>query len=179
ERKANFRNHQRSERRHDKFTLLTESPKEILAIDKGKFKTPPPMTTPVGKRNNNKFYEFHRGVGHNTDECMHLRRQIEELIKGGKLSHVIKELKQGEFSVKSNCNLIDDSILPKFDVPTRWVKLAPIKVNILAWKIRLDRLPTRMNLFARGLEFPSILCPLCNKVDESSSYIFFSCSLAQ
>ncbi|GKA61054.1 hypothetical protein Tco_0760461 [Tanacetum coccineum] len=61
ERKANFRNHQRSERRRDKFTLLTESPKEILAIDKGKFKTPPPMTTPVGKRNNNKFYEFHRG----------------------------------------------------------------------------------------------------------------------
>ncbi|GJY18717.1 hypothetical protein Tco_0390208 [Tanacetum coccineum] len=54
----------------------------------------------------------------------------------------------GEFSVKSDCNLIDDSILPKSDVPTRWVKLAHIKVNILAWKIRLDRLPTRINLFA-------------------------------
>ncbi|GJX44164.1 reverse transcriptase domain-containing protein [Tanacetum coccineum] len=34
-------------------------------------------------------------LGHNTDECMHLRRQIEELIKPGKLSHVIKKLKQG------------------------------------------------------------------------------------
>ncbi|GJS75582.1 reverse transcriptase domain-containing protein [Tanacetum coccineum] len=34
-------------------------------------------------------------VEHNTDECMHLKRQIEELIKAGKLSHVIKELKQG------------------------------------------------------------------------------------
>ncbi|GJY13601.1 reverse transcriptase domain-containing protein [Tanacetum coccineum] len=34
-------------------------------------------------------------VGHNTDECMHLKRQIEELIKAGKLSQVIKELKQG------------------------------------------------------------------------------------
>nr|GEV95469.1 reverse transcriptase domain-containing protein [Tanacetum cinerariifolium] len=34
-------------------------------------------------------------VGHRTDECMHLKRQIEELIKVGKLSHVIKELKQG------------------------------------------------------------------------------------
>ncbi|GKD57821.1 hypothetical protein Tco_1291208 [Tanacetum coccineum] len=50
---------QRSERRRDKFTLLTKSPKEILALDKGKFKAPPPMTTPVEKRNNNKFYEFH------------------------------------------------------------------------------------------------------------------------
>ncbi|GJY50654.1 reverse transcriptase domain-containing protein [Tanacetum coccineum] len=53
-------NQQRSERRRDKFTLLTKSPKEILALDKGKFKAPPPRTTPVEKRNSNKFCEFHR-----------------------------------------------------------------------------------------------------------------------
>ncbi|GJT78699.1 hypothetical protein Tco_1045424 [Tanacetum coccineum] len=52
------------------------------------------MTTPVEKRNNNKFYEFHAEGGHNTDECVHLKRQIEELIKSGKMSHVIKKLKQ-------------------------------------------------------------------------------------
>ncbi|GJX49521.1 reverse transcriptase domain-containing protein [Tanacetum coccineum] len=80
--------------RRDKFTLLTKSPKEILSLDKGKFKAPPPMKTPVEKRNN-KFCEFHGEVGHNTDECMHLKRKIKELIKNGKLSHVIKELKQG------------------------------------------------------------------------------------
>ncbi|GJV88997.1 reverse transcriptase domain-containing protein [Tanacetum coccineum] len=34
-------------------------------------------------------------VWHKSDECMHLKRQIEELIKAGKLSHVVKELKQG------------------------------------------------------------------------------------
>nr|GEV93445.1 reverse transcriptase domain-containing protein [Tanacetum cinerariifolium] len=85
---------QRPERRRDKFTLLTKSPKEILALDKEKFKTPPPMTTPVEKRNINKFCEFHGKVGHNTDECMHLKRKVEELIKNGKLSHVIKEPKQ-------------------------------------------------------------------------------------
>nr|GEU68650.1 hypothetical protein [Tanacetum cinerariifolium] len=33
--------------------------------------------------------------GRNTDECMHMKRHIEELIKAGKLSRVIKELKQG------------------------------------------------------------------------------------
>ncbi|GKE68995.1 hypothetical protein Tco_1527067 [Tanacetum coccineum] len=53
------------------------------------------MTTPVEKRNSNKFCEFYGEVGHNTDECMHLKRKIEELIKNGKLSRVIKELKQG------------------------------------------------------------------------------------
>ncbi|GKA47977.1 RNA-directed DNA polymerase, eukaryota, reverse transcriptase zinc-binding domain protein [Tanacetum coccineum] len=85
----------------------------------------------------------------------------------------------GEFSVKSVRNFIDDSILPKCDAPTRWVKLVPIKLNILAWRIHLDRLPTRMNLSSRGLEIPSILCPLCNEAAESTSHIFFSCSLAR
>nr|GEU89245.1 reverse transcriptase domain-containing protein [Tanacetum cinerariifolium] len=32
--------------------------------------------------------------GHNTNECMHLRKQIEEMLKAGKLSHLIKEIKQ-------------------------------------------------------------------------------------
>nr|GEW22761.1 hypothetical protein [Tanacetum cinerariifolium] len=62
--------------------------------DKGKFKAQPPMTTPVEKRNHAKFCEFHGEVGHNTDECMHLRKQIEEMLKAGKLSHLIKEIKQ-------------------------------------------------------------------------------------
>nr|GEW51294.1 reverse transcriptase domain-containing protein [Tanacetum cinerariifolium] len=83
ERREDFRNQQRSEQSRDKFTLLIKSPKEILALEKGNFKTPPPMTTPVEKRNN-KFCEFYGEVGHNTDEYMHLRRQIEELIKAGK-----------------------------------------------------------------------------------------------
>ncbi|GJW61617.1 reverse transcriptase domain-containing protein [Tanacetum coccineum] len=92
--KGGFKNQQRSEKRQDRFALLTKTPKEILALDKGKFKPPPPMTTPVEKRNASKFCEFHGEVGHTTDECMHLKRQIEEMLKAGKLSHLIKELKQ-------------------------------------------------------------------------------------
>ncbi|GKD90368.1 hypothetical protein Tco_1365875 [Tanacetum coccineum] len=52
------------------------------------------MTTPVEKRNASKFCEFHGEVGLHTDECMHLRKQIEEMLKAGKLPHLIKELKQ-------------------------------------------------------------------------------------
>ncbi|GJX66586.1 reverse transcriptase domain-containing protein [Tanacetum coccineum] len=52
------------------------------------------MTTPVEKRNASKFCEFHGEVGHTTDECMHLKKQIEEMLEARKLSHLIKELKQ-------------------------------------------------------------------------------------
>ncbi|GKA09411.1 hypothetical protein Tco_0688742 [Tanacetum coccineum] len=48
----------------------------------------------IEKRNASKFCEFHREVGHTTDECMHLKKQIEEMLKAGKISHLIKELKQ-------------------------------------------------------------------------------------
>ncbi|GJT18850.1 reverse transcriptase domain-containing protein [Tanacetum coccineum] len=92
--KGSFRNQQRSQRKQDRFALLTKTPKEIFALDKEKFKAPPPMTTSVEKRNANKFCEFHGEVGHNTDECMHLRKQIEEMLKAGKLSHLVKEIKQ-------------------------------------------------------------------------------------
>ncbi|GJV87637.1 hypothetical protein Tco_1531575 [Tanacetum coccineum] len=92
--KGAFRTQQKPERKQDRFTPLTKTPKEILALDKGKFKPPPPMTTPIEKRNASKFYEFHGEVGHTTDECMHLKRQIKEMLKAGKLSHLIKELKQ-------------------------------------------------------------------------------------
>ncbi|GKF14899.1 hypothetical protein Tco_0056361 [Tanacetum coccineum] len=37
ERRGDFRNQQRSEWIRDKFTLLTKSPKENLALDNGKF----------------------------------------------------------------------------------------------------------------------------------------------
>ncbi|GJU64409.1 hypothetical protein Tco_1246244 [Tanacetum coccineum] len=48
--KGGFRNQQRPERKQDRFTLLTKTPKEILALDKGKFKSPLSMTTPVEKK---------------------------------------------------------------------------------------------------------------------------------
>nr|GFB70604.1 reverse transcriptase domain-containing protein [Tanacetum cinerariifolium] len=59
------------------------------------------MVTPLEKRNGNKFCEFHNDKGHSTDECMQLKKQIEELVRAGKLSHLIKEIKQGREQPKT------------------------------------------------------------------------------
>nr|GEU61869.1 hypothetical protein [Tanacetum cinerariifolium] len=57
----------------------------------------------------------------------------------------------GEFSVKYVRQLVDDLILPKEEVATRWVKVMPIKINVFAWRVRLDKLPTRLNSSLKGL----------------------------
>ncbi|GJX96095.1 reverse transcriptase domain-containing protein [Tanacetum coccineum] len=62
---------------------------------RGKFKPPAPMVTLVEKRSSNKFCDFHNDKGHNTDECMQSKKQIEEFLRASKLSHLIKEIKQG------------------------------------------------------------------------------------
>ncbi|GJW54805.1 hypothetical protein Tco_0098890 [Tanacetum coccineum] len=80
---------------------LTKTPKEILAAEAGKFKPSPPMVTPVEKRSGNKFCDFHNDKGHSTDEYMRLKKQIEELVQAGKLSHLIKEIKQGRDQTKN------------------------------------------------------------------------------
>ncbi|GJZ29401.1 reverse transcriptase domain-containing protein, partial [Tanacetum coccineum] len=66
--KKGFKNKQRSDRKPDRFSLLMKTLKEIFALEKRKFKAPPPM----------------------------LRKQIDEMIKSGKLSQFIKELKQND-----------------------------------------------------------------------------------
>ncbi|GJW68411.1 zinc finger CCCH domain-containing protein 1-like protein, partial [Tanacetum coccineum] len=73
----------------------------------------------------------------------------------------------GEFSVASARKVIDDNRFPEVSTQTRWIKAVPIKVNIHAWKVRMDCLPTRLNISRRGIDIPSILCPVCGSVTES------------
>ncbi|GJT71400.1 RNA-directed DNA polymerase, eukaryota [Tanacetum coccineum] len=62
---------------------------------------------------------------------------------------------------------------------TRWIKAVPIKVNVLAWKIKLDNLPTRLNISRRGMDIDSILCPTCGKAVESTRHIFVTCQITR
>ncbi|GJZ24661.1 reverse transcriptase domain-containing protein [Tanacetum coccineum] len=80
--KRGFKNQQRSKWKPDRFLLLAKTPNKSLALEKGNFKAPPPM-------------------GYSTDECMQLRKQIEEMIKAGKLSHrVAKQRITQSFSLE-------------------------------------------------------------------------------
>ncbi|GJR27317.1 ankyrin repeat-containing protein ITN1-like protein [Tanacetum coccineum] len=80
---------------------------------------------------------------------------------------------RGVFSVASIRRFIDDQRLLTMDSKTLWIKSVPIKVNILAWKIKLEALPTRFNISRRGIEIDSILCPICDRGVESTEHIFF------
>ncbi|GJV56419.1 reverse transcriptase domain-containing protein [Tanacetum coccineum] len=101
ERRSDFRCQSREGQGSNKFTPLTRTPKEILTAKAGKFKPPPPMVTLAEKRSSKKFCDFHNDKGHSTDECMQLKKQIKELVRAGKLSHLIKEIKQGRDQTKN------------------------------------------------------------------------------
>ncbi|GJT97688.1 reverse transcriptase domain-containing protein [Tanacetum coccineum] len=130
----------------NKFTSLTRTPKEILAAEAGKFKPPPPMVTPAEKISSNKFCDFHNDKGHSTDECMQLKKQIEELVRAGKLLHLIKEIKLGR----------DQTNNGKKEAPTKDKSLAIYMIQ--SWQ-RMTR-QKLTQCFARGSEitFP----PLAN-----------------
>ncbi|GJR51885.1 copia protein [Tanacetum coccineum] len=85
---------------------------------------------------------------------------------------------EGTFRVQDARNLLDEFFLPKDPVATRCVKSTPIKVNVFAWKLHLDRLQTRMNLARKGVQISSMMCPLCNNVEEDSSHLFCGCDMA-
>ncbi|GJT74504.1 DNA-directed DNA polymerase [Tanacetum coccineum] len=85
----------------------------------------------------------------------------------------------GLFLVVSARKFIEEQLSICSGTPTRWIKLVPIKVNILAWRLALDKLPTRLTMSLRGLELPSIHFPVCNSNVESTSYLFFACNVAR
>ncbi|GKA89228.1 RNA-directed DNA polymerase, eukaryota [Tanacetum coccineum] len=81
----------------------------------------------------------------------------------------------GVFLVASIRKEIDGNRFQDVSLPTRWVKSVPIKVNIIAWKVKSNALPTRFNISRRGMDIDSIVCPICNAGVESTNHIFFQC----
>ncbi|XP_074374056.1 uncharacterized protein LOC141714436 [Apium graveolens] len=51
------------------------------------------MKVPNHKKNPDKYCDYHRDKGHNTDECYHLKKLIERMIKDGKLNKFVRDLR--------------------------------------------------------------------------------------
>nr|GFB36977.1 RNA-directed DNA polymerase, eukaryota, reverse transcriptase zinc-binding domain protein [Tanacetum cinerariifolium] len=61
----------------------------------------------------------------------------------------------------------------------RWVRYVIIKVNVIAWKVKSNSLPTRFNISRRGIPLDSIKCGICHTGVETASHLFFSCDLVR
>nr|GEX22569.1 hypothetical protein [Tanacetum cinerariifolium] len=122
---------------------------------RGKFQPPPPMVTPVEKRSSNKFCDFYNDKRHSTNECMQLKKQIEELVRVGKLSHLIKEIKHGQ----------DQSKVGKKETPAK-DKLAAIYM-IQSWQRMTKQKLTQSFERVREIMFP----PLATSSGAEGSFV--------
>ncbi|XP_021745390.1 uncharacterized protein LOC110711319 [Chenopodium quinoa] len=72
--------------RFDQYTPLTHSRSHIFSVNKAddKWQIPPRMVN--RSRDPSKWCDFHRDHGHTTNECTHLKDNIEDLVKRGYLN---------------------------------------------------------------------------------------------
>ncbi|PWA58447.1 RNA-directed DNA polymerase, eukaryota, Reverse transcriptase zinc-binding domain protein [Artemisia annua] len=82
------------------------------------------------------------------------------------------------FMVSSLCWNIESYTLLSIEDNIRWNRFLRIKVNINTWRLYLDRLPTRHNLDARGIDFYSTRCAICDLDIETTHHLFVDCVLA-
>ncbi|GAU15735.1 hypothetical protein TSUD_235480 [Trifolium subterraneum] len=68
----------------------------------------------------------------------------------------------------------EERLLPKV-----WKTWAPTKVAVFSWQLLQDRLPTRQNLWQRGVieDVSASMCVLCGLGLESADHLFGSCNL--
>ncbi|XP_077246024.1 uncharacterized protein LOC143885861 [Tasmannia lanceolata] len=81
------------QRREENYTPLNTSGRHILAAIKGEefVRWPTRMISKGNKRDKSKYCQFHRDHGHDTDECWHLKEEIELMINRGYLKKYVKD----------------------------------------------------------------------------------------
>ncbi|GJT96620.1 RNA-directed DNA polymerase, eukaryota, reverse transcriptase zinc-binding domain protein [Tanacetum coccineum] len=91
------------------------------------------------------------------------------------VSSLRRDVRGGEESASvSISDLLDTVVLSNMGIMVS--KQIPIKVNVLAWKISMDRLPTRVNLHRGGVQVSPISCPICCEALKNLDH--FGCFVA-
>nr|GEX81499.1 putative reverse transcriptase domain, ribonuclease H-like domain protein [Tanacetum cinerariifolium]GEX97607.1 putative reverse transcriptase domain, ribonuclease H-like domain protein [Tanacetum cinerariifolium]GEX98461.1 putative reverse transcriptase domain, ribonuclease H-like domain protein [Tanacetum cinerariifolium] len=81
---------------HSLLSNLSKSLREILAIKRATKSFEPPLKMCGRKRlrDNSKYCHFRKDYRHDTNDCSHLKVQIQEAISLGQLSHLVKGIKK-------------------------------------------------------------------------------------
>ncbi|KAL4565096.1 hypothetical protein LXL04_029180 [Taraxacum kok-saghyz] len=85
----------------------------------------------------------------------------------------------GCFSVRSLRSVLVDRLRVNINSPFKWIAWVPKKVNCFAWRIMLNRIPTKDNLLKRGVNVGSILCTVCEQSHEEVDHLLFACKFAK
>lgn len=106
------------------------------------------------------------------------------LSEGGLDRWIWKKGKGGEYSVNSvylelskfgGGSRIDD--LLRVSLHKVWKTIAPVKAQVMAWRLLRNRLPTIDNLRKRSqLDGANGLCCWCESVEESANHLFLECA---
>ncbi|GKV00746.1 hypothetical protein SLEP1_g13385 [Rubroshorea leprosula] len=90
-----------------------------------------------------------------------------------------KHDKEGVYVVKTTYNLLSSNNgRDKAWIHKRiWSRLIPTKVSAFTWQALQDRLPTKINLFRRGIitDPNQVLCGLCGESTKDSNHLFIHC----
>ncbi|GKE35857.1 hypothetical protein Tco_1455179 [Tanacetum coccineum] len=105
--RKSFWDNNRGQKGRDRFSLyqgpnhgllsnLSKSPREILVTEKvaRSFEQPPRMFRSKRSWDISKYCHLHEDHGYDTNKCHQLRIQIEEAMKSGQLSHLVKGIKK-------------------------------------------------------------------------------------
>jgi len=86
-----------------------------------------------------------------------------------------------DYTVKSGYSILNgESLMQTLEIfKLVWsLNVAP-SVLVGAWRLLLDRLPTRSNLARRGVQLGNLQCPLGQEGVETANHLFNTCSVVQ
>nr|GEW24320.1 RNA-directed DNA polymerase, eukaryota, reverse transcriptase zinc-binding domain protein [Tanacetum cinerariifolium] len=94
------------------------------------------------------------------EELMSMVRDIHLVPMADRWSWTLSS--SGDFSVSSIRRLIDDKTFPNDPLKTRWLRFVPIKINVIAWKVKSNSLPSRFNISRRvkHLDCSLVMCSI-------------------